>query len=260
MDSVQQAARDQFEKQRARYGKTHILADTSDVAEALDAAGIFPPGEALDVATGGGHTALLLAARGFQVTAADLSPGMLEAARTLTEEEGYSLTTVCHEAEKYPYADARFDLVTCRVAAHHFSDPVAFLRESARVLKPGGSFLLIDGSVPDGEVEAAEWIHRVEKLRDSSHARFLSPGTWSHLCEDAGMTVRHCQTTPLKQPDLTWYFDTAGTSPENQAMVADLVRRAPESARRVFSLGEEDGRIFWWWPRLSLIAQRSQSR
>ena len=201
-----------------------------------------------------GHTALHLAAMGFQVTAADLSPGMLESARTLAEEQGYFLTTVCHEAEKFPYPEVQFDLVTCRVAAHHFSDPVAFLRESARVLKPGGSCLLIDGSVPDGDTEAEEWIHRVEKLRDPRHARFLSPGAWPRLCEAAGMTVADCQITPLKQPDLNWCFETAGTSPKNQAAVMDLVESSPKAARRVISLGKEEGRIVWWWPRRTLVA------
>ncbi len=44
-----------------------------------------------------------------------------------------------------------FDLVTCRVAAHHFSDVAAFVRETARVLKTGGWFLLIDGSIEDSQ-------------------------------------------------------------------------------------------------------------
>ena len=91
-------------------------------------------------------------------------------------ERGLSIETRLHEAETFPYSEASFDLVTCRVAAHHFSDRDAFVREVTRVLKPGGHFLLIDGSIPDGEPVAEEWIHEVEKLRDPSHGRFLISG------------------------------------------------------------------------------------
>ncbi len=59
---------------------------------------------------------------------------------------------------------------------------------------------------------------------------------------------------PFKQPDLNWYFETAATSPENRAAVLELIRTAPEHVREVFQLGEEDGRIVWWWLRLLLVA------
>lgn len=256
LDPIQQASRDQFEKQSDRYGKSHILADTSDVAAGLDGL-VFPPGAtALDVATGGGHTGVYLAGLGLKVTVADISPAMLANARKLAEERGFAVETSLHEAEKFPYADGVFYLVTCRVAAHHFSDREAFLREVVRVLKPGGHFLLIDGSVPDGEPEAEEWIHQVEKFRDPSHGRFLSPGAWSVLCESVGLTVERCGTHPFKQPDLEWYFQTAATSPENQETVRSLVAHAPESARRVFAIAEEAGKTVWWWPRLTLLAAK----
>jgi ubiquinone/menaquinone biosynthesis C-methylase UbiE len=256
LNAAQQASRDQFEKQSDRYGKSHILVDTSDVAAGLEGLSFSPGATALDVATGGGHTALYLASLGLKVTASDISPAMLANACKLAEERGFTLETQLHEAERFPYADAAFDLVTCRVAAHHFSDREAFLRETVRVLKPGGYFLLIDGSVPDGEPEAEEWIHHVEKFRDPSHGRFLSPSSWQALCVTVGLTVQNCQLLPLKQPDLEWYFQTAATSLENREKVRSLVTAAPESARRVFSLGEEDGKIVWWWPRLTLLAQK----
>lgn len=256
LNAAQQASRDQFEKQSANYGKSHILADTSDVARALETISLQPGQTALDVATGGGHTALYLATRGLHVTAADISPAMLENAARLAAEQGFTITTQLHEAEHFPYSDATFDLVTCRVAAHHFSDTAAFIREVTRVLKPGGHFLLIDGSVPDGQPEAEEWLHQVEKLRDPSHGRFLSPQAWTELCQQHGLTVLHSGTTPFKQPDIEWYFQTAATTPENRAQVLELIKHAPATARQAFSLAEEDGKIIWWWPRLALVARK----
>ena len=256
LDPQQSSSKEQFDRQSLNYGKTHILADTSDVARAFEGISFAKGSRALDVASGGGHTALWLAKAGCSVVASDLSAAMLEATRNLAASEGFAIETAQHTAEELPYPDASFAAVTCRVAAHHFSSPADFVREVARVLVPGGIFVLIDGSVPDGEPEAEEWIHAVEKLRDPSHGRFLAPGSWAGLLAEAGLEVETSEMHPLEQPDLEWYFETAGTSLENREKVSALVAGAPESARRVFQIAERDGKITWWWPRLSLRARK----
>ena len=53
------------------------------------------------------------------------------------------------DAEALPFEDARFDLVTSRIAPHHFPDVPQFVREVRRVLKPGGTFALVDNISPD---------------------------------------------------------------------------------------------------------------
>lgn len=256
LNEVQRASQDQFSRQSDRYGKGHILEDVADVRAALEHTKLPPRARVLDIATGGGHTGLLLASLGHDVTLSDLTQAMLDRAATAARERGLRVTTKLHEAETLPYADASFDLVTCRVAAHHFSSPESFVRESARVLASGGSFLLIDGSVEDDQPEAEEWSHRVEKLRDPSHHRFVTPRTWQNWCTASGLNVIHSGLTPFKQPDLNWYFETAATSPENRRAVLELIRTAPESARRLFRLGEEEGKIVWWWQRLTLVARK----
>jgi SAM-dependent methyltransferase len=227
------------------------------VKDALARLAWLKPGHALDVATGAGHTGLYLASVGWQVTLADISAKMLERASATAHERGFHVDTRQHAAETFPYADGTFDLVTCRVAAHHFSDPAAFVRETARVLKPDGAFLLIDGSIEDNQPVAEEWLHAIEKFRDPSHHRLLSQGTWAKLCQDAGLRVVLSELQPFKQPDLTWYFDTANTTPENREKVLELIRDAPPEARALFRLGEEDGKIVWWWQRLVLVAAKS---
>jgi hypothetical protein len=124
------------------------------------------------------------------------------------------------------------------------------------VLKPSGFFLLIDGTVEDGAPEAEEWMHRVEKLRDPSHHHFLTPNQWSDLCLQHGLAVQDVLLSPFKQPDLNWYFETANTSPENRQQVLEIITTAPESAGWLFRIGEEDGKIVWWWQRLTLIARK----
>jgi len=257
LDAVQQAAQEQFARQSRNYGRSHILADVSDVVAALEKIALPPRAQVLDVATGAGHTGLHLASLGHAVTCADLAAPMLDRVREAALERGLTVETRQHAAEEFPYAAATFDLVTSRIAPHHFSSPESFIRETARVLRPGGWFLLIDGSVPDDQEEAEEWLHQVEKYRDPSHHRLLTPRAWTQLCTAHGLEVQSAALRPMKQPDLEWYFDTAGTTPENRGKVRDLIANAPASARAEFRLAEEEGKVTWWWPRLTLIARRA---
>ncbi len=256
-DSNQSASAAQFNRQSDRYGKSHILADTQDVALGLEGVAMPAGGTALDVATGGGHTALWLARQGWRVTAGDIAPRMLENALKLCAEAGFNIETRLFAAEEMPFAEGVFDLVTVRVASHHFSFPESFIRETARVLKRGGHFLLIDGSVPDDDPETEEWLHRVEKWRDPSHGRFLSRKAWEALVRDAGMTVVRSAVHHRKQPDLDWYFDTAATPPENRLKVRDAVQAASGHVKQALRLGSEDGKIVWWWPMVTLLSRKA---
>lgn len=258
----QAASRQQFARNSSNYGAGHILADTSDIRRGLTRVR-FPenarPPKALDIATGGGHTAIFLARLGFDVTASDLAPAMLRRAKAAAQAEHLKIRTRCHPAEELPYKEGTFDLVTCRVAAHHFARPAAFIREVARVLKPDGYFLLIDGTIPDDDPEAARWIHRLEKLRDPSHGRFLSPARWRELCERNGLAVKRSIVTRFKQPDIRWYFDTASTPEANRRKVLRHIDNIPPRLAHLFRLRRHGETITWWWHRLTLLARRSTS-
>lgn len=256
LDSIQHAAQEQFQKQSHRYAKGHILEDTQDVSAALGGIPLPPAAEALDIATGAGHTAFALARAGFRVTASDLTPAMLQRVSEGAAERGLTIQTRQHSAEALPYPDSTFDLVTCRVAPHHFSSPADFVRESARVLKPGGWFLVIDGTVPDDFPEAEAWLHQVEKLRDPSHNHLLPPREWRALCEENHLAVQKLTIAYRKQPDLEWYFETAATAPESREKVRALITTAGPAIRDQYRLAEEEGKTVWWWPMLSLVAQK----
>jgi ubiquinone/menaquinone biosynthesis C-methylase UbiE len=260
LDEIQRAAQQQFARQSQRYGRGHILENVEDVAAGLQRMTLPPKAGVLDVATGAGHTGLYLASLGHDVTVSDLARAMLDRTAQMARERGLNVQVRQHAAEVLPYGDGFFDLVTCRVAAHHFSSPGQFVTEVSRVLAASGYFLLIDGTVQDGEPEAEEWMHKIEKLRDPSHHHFLTPNQWSDLCREHGLAVQDVILTPFKQPDLNWYFETANTSPQNRERVLELIAAAPNSAHRLFRLGQEDGKIVWWWQRLTLIARKAAAR
>jgi ubiquinone/menaquinone biosynthesis C-methylase UbiE len=251
---VQLASQEQFDERAGQYGKSHILADTADVEKAVGELKFRPGTLALDVATGAGHTAIYLAEKGFQVTAADISTGMIEQAKKLAAEKGVKIDFRLHPAEKLPYPDNTFGLITCRVAAHHFSSPETFIQESARVLKTYGYLVLIDGTVPDDHVEAHDWMDTLERLRDPSHVRFISPNVWRRWCVHYGLTVTKVQVESFKMPDVNWYFNVANTPPENRKKVLEMLAKAPGSVRELFKIGQEDGKIIWYWRRVTLVA------
>jgi ubiquinone/menaquinone biosynthesis C-methylase UbiE len=123
------------------------------------------------MATGGGHTALALAPIARHVTACDVTEPMLRAARGFLRERGAARAGfVAGDVQALPFRDGAFDVVTCRIAAHHFADVASAVREVRRVLRPGGSFLLQDILGHD-DAAAAAFITEVERRRDPSHVR-----------------------------------------------------------------------------------------
>jgi len=88
------------------------------------------PGARLDVATGARPYGLFLAGAAGR-SRSRISPRDARTRRRYARERGLRIETREHTAELFPYTDSAFDLVTCRVAAHHFSDPDAFVREAA---------------------------------------------------------------------------------------------------------------------------------
>jgi ubiquinone/menaquinone biosynthesis C-methylase UbiE len=152
---------------------------------------------ALDVATGAGHTALALARHVEHVVASDITAEMLAEAGKLAVKRGLGNVETAHaEAAGLPFPEESFDLVTCRLAAHHFPDPAGFVSESWRVLKPGGIFALVDNISPDTDIltgASREEAHQTavdynayEKLRDPSHGRCLGVAEWSALLARTG--------------------------------------------------------------------------
>jgi len=122
LDPRQAASAAQFDRQSDRYGKSHILADTRDVAAGLEGIAAHPGSAALDVATGGGHTALWLAQHGWEVTAGDIAPRMLENARKLCADAKLRIDTRLFPAEEMPFADRSFALTVLRwIALVEFS-------------------------------------------------------------------------------------------------------------------------------------------
>lgn len=177
-----------FGEAAADYAASAVHATGPSLARLLELVETEPTWRVLDIATGAGHTALAFAPHVAKVTASDITPEMLQEARRLAHERGVrNVVTARASADDLPFPDTSFNLVTCRLAAHHFPDPESFVREAARMLIPGGSFALVDNISPD-DADLALGYNAFEKLRDPSHGRCLTLGEWHALMREAGLT------------------------------------------------------------------------
>lgn len=155
---------------------------------------------ALDVATGGGHVARRLREAGIEVVTVDPAPGMRP--------------DVVSRGEDLPFADDSFDVVACRVAAHHFDDVPKAMSEMARVSRD--RVMVVDNLFLDDAAEEAD------RLRDPSHVRNWSEGEWRGFFASAGLQVEEVRR--LEKPiEVEPWLERAGTPPEDAERVRELL-------------------------------------
>ena len=159
-----------------------------------------PDVKVLDVATGGGHVARRLRAEGATVITVDPAPGMRP--------------DVVSTAEELPFADGTFDVVTCRIAAHHFPDIRRAIAEMARVTQ--GLVVIEDNVFVGEEVEAAE------RLRDPTHVRCYSEDEWSAMLSEAGLEVEQLMHFE-RRPDVDEWLARVDTPPDDARRVRELL-------------------------------------
>ena len=186
-----------YAKVKHQFGQTadaYVVSESHAGGQDLDAlvriAGDVAGKQVVDIATGGGHTAIALAKKGAFVTATDLTPEILQAAQHHAEGQKIEMEYAQCPAEEMAFGSGVFDLATCRIAPHHFADPEAFLSEVARVLRPGGTLILIDNISPENP-ELHVPINEIERLRDPSHISTYSTSRWVSWLADKGYELHH---------------------------------------------------------------------
>jgi SAM-dependent methyltransferase len=184
--------------QAYRESPTHAAGDDLELVVAWCEPG---PGVAvLDVATGGGHVARRLRDAGAQVVTVDAAPGM--------EPD------VIAPADHLPVADASFDAVACRIAAHHFPDVLAAVREMARVARE--RVVICDNTFTSESAEEAD------RLRDPSHVRNYGVAEWHSFFELSGLEVAE-EAQMVRDTDLEDWIARTETPEEDRPRVRELL-------------------------------------
>jgi SAM-dependent methyltransferase len=204
----------EFEAAQARL--TEVLLGMGDLADGQDA---------LDVGCGFGGTLAAIGERGnIRRVGVNIDPRQIEICRALTTA-GSPLSLVVADACTLPFAAASFDRLFCVEAMFHFASRVVFLREAARVLRPGGRLTLSDILARDpgraaplsrGEIEAILrreygpwpqlWVDRSE-IDEAARAAGLIPQA---ALDATRQTLPTHRVTAPRDTDGLWRRPTAG--------------------------------------------------
>ncbi len=208
--------------------------------ERLAAIATGRPGAAvLDMGCGAGHVSYAVAPHAATVIAYDMSASMLGLVASTARERGFSNIGTCEGiAESLPFADASFDIVASRYSGHHWHDAGRAVREAARVLKPGGLFIVIDVASP-GYPVLDIFLQTIEMLRDTSHVRDYTPGEWLGFIAEAGLRFGEMESFRLRHAFRPWIERIATPAPLALA-VRELQKYASAEVAACFAL-EEDG-------------------
>ncbi|OLS39944.1 class I SAM-dependent methyltransferase [Bacillus sp. MRMR6] len=239
---IKRDVQNQFGKSASAYVSSTIHKDGKDLAQMVKMASINGTETLLDIATGGGHTANAFAPLVSKVAAIDLTPEMLAAAERFIKGNGHeNVSFIKADAEKLPFDNESYDMVTCRIAPHHFPNVDRFVSEVYRVLKANGQFLLDDNVVPEDD-EFDQFYNQIEKIRDYSHFRAWKKTEWIQMLEREGFELIETHRFAKTFRFVPW-CNRMNLPTEEKEKLTKFILNSTQRIKDKFRVMVEDGQI-----------------
>ena len=230
------AVEKQFAAVAANYASHPVMASGPELDRMVELGVRSGAERVLDLGSGAGHTALAFAPRVAEVVAVDLAEAMLAEGRRLARERGIANVDFrLGDVEQLALPDSSFDVVTSRFSAHHYPAPERALAEVVRVLRSGGTFLLVDSVAPEAP-GCDTFLNAIEVLRDPSHVRDHRVSEWEAMFSAAGLTPVLHQRWGLELDFDSWVERIGTPDPEISAL-RRLMDRSPVEVREALAIG-----------------------
>jgi ubiquinone/menaquinone biosynthesis C-methylase UbiE len=182
-----------------RYRRIH--ADDDHQRNLLSMMDVEPQQHYLDIGTGNGYMAFALAQRfsNISVTGIDIAENSIVKNQQIARENALKhVDFQIYNGMELPFADTCCHGVVSRYAFHHFPKPDLSAREIARVLQPGGYFVLADPVAYDGDTEG--FIDKFQQMLPDGHVCFYKAAERERIFEEAGFSMDTCFFSSVRYP------------------------------------------------------------
>lgn len=225
----------QFARNAAKYRDDPLFAMGEDLRHMVRSISMRGTEQLLDIGSGAGHAALAFAPFVDACLGLDVTEQMVRTASEYAISRGAAnVRFQTGDAANLALADASFDIVTSRFSAHHWPDLDAAIKEIARVLKPGGTFVLVDHYAPE-DAELDTFVNHLNRLRDPSHVRESSLSEWQALLTRHGLAYRQVMAWDLPLQYASW-LDRAATPAHVRPQIEEHLQTASPLCHDTFRI------------------------
>jgi SAM-dependent methyltransferase len=231
---------EEFTRQARPFADASVLRAPELVDAIVAALGPAAQGDLVDLASGPGVVTEALAAQAASVVALDLTRATLEVARERIHAAGHrGVRFVRGDVTRAPLAPGRFDGVVIRLALHHLATPGAAVDTAHRLLRPGGTLVVLDLMSPDDPADRP--LHTaLERLRDPSHADTLTGEALEQLARASGFASMTFRSWTIERRFEEWARIIA--DPVRTDALATVMRALTRSGNEAgIGLREADG-------------------
>jgi len=229
---------EQFGKTANAYLSSAVHSQGSDLIAVTEMFANAADATVLDLGCGAGHLSFTIAPHVKSVIAYDLSSEMLTV--VVAEAQRRNLKNIIitkGHAQELPFPDASFEWVCTRYSAHHWMEISQAIREIHRVLKPGGTLMVIDTCAPaipllDTHMQA------IELFRDGSHVRNYTFAEWTAMLAAQGFQIGAHKFWKIPIEFKTW-VERMQTPAQHVDALRSLLKKVPQEVRSYFQIAED---------------------